>query len=188
MKKVISFMFLSCIAATFCMNLSAKEKKEVPLKDLIVYYSYTGKTEIVAKAMASELNAELLKIDDVERPSKLKAYFSGAFASRKGKAWPIKPFNTDLSAFNRIFIGAPIWWSKAAPEINSFIEQADLSGKSVVVFVTMGSSDPEDAIKALSEKIRAKGGNVLSSFSMKTGRIKDDRLLQLSKKIASTYK
>ncbi|MCB4791664.1 MAG: flavodoxin domain-containing protein [Elusimicrobia bacterium] len=158
------------------------------MKNLVVYYSYTGKTEIVAKAMASELNAELLKIDDVERPSKLKAYFSGAFAALKGKSWPINPLTADISSFDRIFVGSPVWCWKAAPEINSFFDQANLPGKSVVVFVTMGGSSPKEAIRTLSAKAGAKGAKVVSSFSIKTGCMTNEQIAAEAKEIAAKYR
>lgn len=186
MKKVlgVSLLLMFCIIAVSCV-VRAEEKKEGAVKSLIVYYSYSGKTELVAQEMAKGLNASLLKIEDIKKPGKFKAYISGAFAARKGKAWPIKPITIDINSFDRIFVGAPIWWGKCAPEINSFIEQTDFTGKSVVVFVTMGGSDPREALKFLSRKIEAKGGKVLSSFAIKTGGKKNEVIVAEAKETAN---
>ncbi|MCX5781219.1 MAG: flavodoxin domain-containing protein, partial [Elusimicrobia bacterium] len=153
-----------------------------------VYYSYTGNTEIIAKTLAQELNADILKIEDVERPSVLKAYILGTFAARKGKSWPIKSINTDLSKYNRIFVGAPIWCGKTSPELNTFIDQTDFSGKSVVIFVSMAGSNPDMAIKALDTRISARGGKIISSFSIKTVMSKKNDIELKSKDAAQQYK
>jgi hypothetical protein len=51
------------------------------------------------------------------RPTKEQAYGAGKEASQQGKAWPIKPFKTDLSGYDRIFVGSPVWFSMPAPEM-----------------------------------------------------------------------
>jgi flavodoxin len=178
-----------CIVAFFgAVKVKAEEKKEGTVKNLIVYYSYSGKTEIVAQEMAKELNAALVKIEDVNKPGKLKAYFLGAFAARKGKSWPIKPVTIDISAYDRVFVGAPIWWGRCAPEINAFIDQTNFEGKQAVGFVTMGGSNPKEALKFLTGKIEAKGGKIMSSFAIKTGGQKNEAIVNAAKNEAQTFK
>ncbi len=192
MKTIFTRTLLLLLAgAILCTPLlvNGADKKGVKkMKTLIVYYSYTGNTELVAKTVAAEINADLLKIEDVEKPGKLKAYFSGSFAARRGKAWLIKPVNVLLKDYDRIFIGVPVWAGKAAPEINAYIEQAELKGKSVVVFVTMGGSKSDEAIQSLTAKVEAKGGKVASSFSVKTGGTKNEEIAAKAVEIAKQYK
>ncbi|MHB9155395.1 MAG: flavodoxin family protein [Endomicrobiales bacterium] len=158
------------------------------MKNLVVYYSYSGDTEAAALSLAAEIQADTVKVEDVKRPSILKAFLSGALAAHKGRAWPIKPVIADLAAYDRVFIGAPVWWSLCAPEINAFIDQASLSGKQVVVFVTMAGSNPAAALKALAARVEAKGGKTVSSFSIKTGGKKKDAVAALARGIAAPYK
>lgn len=192
MKKVLKKTLLLLLAITIvCAPVlinGAEKKRTKKMKTLIVYYSYTGNTELVANTVAGEIKADILKIEDVERPGKFKAYISGAFAARSGKSWPIKTVNVLLKDYDRVLIGAPIWWGKAAPEINAYVEQADLTGKAIVVFVTMGGSESTEAIKALTAKVEAKGGQVVSSFSIKTGGIKKDEIVAKAKEVAKQYK
>lgn len=168
--------------------LHGAQERSKSMKTLVVYYSYSGMTELVAKSMAAELKGDILKIEDVTKLSKLKVYVSGAFAARKGSSWPIKPIPVDLGNYTRIFIGAPIWWGRVAPEINAFIDQVNLTGKAVIVFVTMGGSNPEEALKALAARAEAKGGKVVSSFSVKTGGAKKEEVAAKAKEIAQKYK
>jgi flavodoxin len=189
MGRTLSKIILVLLAGLLIFSpLNAAQKKGVKkMKTLIVYYSYTGNTELIAKTMATELKADLLKIEDAQTPSKFKAYIKGAFAARKGEPWPIKTVNVLLKDYDRVFIGGPIWWGRVAPSLNGYVEQADLKDRSVIVFVTMGGSEPAEAIKALSASIEAKGAKVVSSFSVKTGGAKKEDLVSKAKEAAKQY-
>lgn len=158
------------------------------MKTLVVYYSYSGLTELVANSIAAELEGDTIKIEDLTKPSKLKVYSFGIFAARQGSSWPIKPIPVALEKYTRIFIGAPIWGGRVAPEINAFIDQVNLAGKAVIVFVTMGGSNPEEALKILAARAEAKGGKVVSVFSVKTGGVKKEDVAAAAKEIAQKYK
>jgi len=189
MKKsfILGTIFLSMVTFLISPNLTFAENKGVTMKSVIVYYSYTGNTEMVAKTLAENIKADTIKIEDVERPSKAKAYSAGAIAARQGKSWPIKPFNKDLSQYGRIFVGCPVWFGMPAPEINAFVEQTDFKGKDVVIFVTMGGSGENTAIKALNSKITAKGGKIVSYFAVKTGMTNSEDIKSKTREIAKQY-
>ena len=89
MKKLICGLVL--LASTICLfSVIAKaEEKQAQMKNLIVYYSYTGNTELVGKTLAEILKADVVKIEDVERPSKEQAYGVGKEASVQGKSYGI---------------------------------------------------------------------------------------------------
>ena len=157
------------------------------MKNLVVYYSFTGNTELVAKTLAGIIKADLLKIEDTVKPSKDEAYSSGKEAATQGKSWPVKPFNKDLSGYDRIFVGCPVWFGMPTPEFNAFVEQVDFSGKQVVVFVTLGGGSQDKAIKTMTEKIAAKGGKVVSSFYVRTKAVSKDDIVTKAKEIAKQY-
>lgn len=187
-KLVLEAVFLAVVIGTVGVcSAKAEETKATPKKDLIVYYSFSGKTELVAKTLADALKADVVGIEDTTKPTKEQAYGPGKEASIQGKSWPIKPFNTDLSAYSRIFVGCPVWFSMPPPEFNAFVEQASITGKQVVVFVTYGGGGQAKAIKAMTDKIAGKGGNVVSSFSVKTGKATDDDIAAKAKEIAQQY-
>ena len=187
MKKLICGLVL--LASMICLfSVIAKaEEKQTQMKNLVVYYSYTGNTELVAKTLAGIIKADVIKIEDIERPSKDDAYASGKVAATQGKSWPVKPFKTDLSGYSRIFVGSPVWFKMPTPEFNAFVEQVNFAGKQVVVFVTMGAGGQDVAIKAMTEKITAKGGKVVSSFFVKTGLVTQDTIVAKTKEIAKQY-
>ena len=73
------------------------------------------------------------------------------------------------------------------PELNAFIEQVDFTGKQVVVFVTLGGGGPDKAIKAMTDKITAKGGKVVSSFFVRTKAVSKDDIVNKAKEISKQY-
>ena len=107
------------------------------MKSLVVYYSLTGKTKLVAQAIAEALNATLVEITET-KPRKLGAfvYLIGGFGAVMNRGSKINPVNVDLKEYDRIFIGSPTWASRPAPAINSFIYQTNFEGRSVVPFFT----------------------------------------------------
>ena len=66
------------------------------------------------------------------------------------KARPaLKGMMKDLTGYDVVFIGYPIWWDAAPRVINTFIESHDLKGKRLIPFATSGSSGIEESVKAL---------------------------------------
>lgn len=61
----------------------------------------------------------------------------------------LKKAELDLSDYDDIYIGYPIWWGIAPREINTFIEANDLKGKRIAIFATSGGSGIDYALKDL---------------------------------------
>ena len=63
----------------------------------------------------------------------------------------MKAFGTDLSAYEVVFIGYPIWWDQAPRVINTFIESHDMKGKTLVPFATSGGSGIGNSVVKLKQ-------------------------------------
>ena len=61
----------------------------------------------------------------------------------------IKNKITNLDEYERVIIGFPVWWYIAPTIINTFIEENDLSGKEIYIFVTSGGSSFGGSLKDL---------------------------------------
>jgi len=133
------------------------------MKKLVVYYSWTGKTKLVATSISKILNADLGKIEEVKERKR------GGYSAMRGRCSQIKPFKFDLAMYDLIFLGTPVWALRPTPAINAFISRADLTDKKVVLFVTMGGLGGRKVVKIMKEKIKARGGKVVTSFIVKTG-------------------
>lgn len=125
------------------------------MKRIIVYYSLSGNTEEAVKAIAERLDCEILKIDTVkEMPKSFAARILVGGGQVAMNIIPeIKPINKDLSVYDEIFIGTPIWNSKGVPAINAFLSDDKICQKVTGLIITSGGGDIDKCVKALETKI-----------------------------------
>ncbi|MBR3083211.1 MAG: NAD(P)H-dependent oxidoreductase [Oscillospiraceae bacterium] len=116
---------------------------------LVVYFSRTGEqytvgvidegnTAIVAKMIAEKTGADLYEIlTETDYPYTYSELTDVAKKEQNEKARPaIKAELPDVSQYDTIFIGAPVWWGDWPMILYTFFESADLSGKNLVPFST----------------------------------------------------
>jgi flavodoxin len=157
------------------------------MKPLVVYYSLTGKTRLVAQAIAETLNATLVEIEE-KRPIPMPfVYLSGSFAAFMNRGSKINPVGVDLRQYERIFIGSPIWAYRPAPAINSFIYQTNFEGRSIIPFFTMGGDNSEKALGNITAKIEKREGKVVGSFAITSYKVSDEEIVARAKEAAKKY-
>jgi hypothetical protein len=120
------------------------------LKNIILYYSYSGKTKRLAEELAGKSGAELVEVKDKKRPGKLKAFFVGCPAAMKMQGWDVEPIGTDLAACDNFIVLGPIWAGHPAPAVTSLLRSIP-RGKSVGVIMVSASGNSA----ALEPKVRA---------------------------------
>lgn len=139
------------------------------MKNLIVYYSWTGNTEVVAKELHQLIGGDLDRIEEVKQRKSGIGFATGAFAAIMGLKSRIKPANFPLVGYDNIFLGAQVWASNCAPAINSYISSADFKGKDVYLFITKADDKvPQKVIDSISKGIEKRGGKVIDSISITT--------------------
>ena len=157
------------------------------MKPLVVYYSLTGKTRLVAQAIAETLNATLVEIEE-KRPIPMPfVYLSGSFAAFMNRGSKINPVGVDLRQYERIFIGSPIWAYRPAPAINSFIYQTNFEGRSIIPFFTMGGDNSEKALGNITAKIEKREGKVVGSFAITSYKVSDEEIVARAKEAIRKY-
>jgi len=157
------------------------------MKSLVVYYSLTGKTRLVAEAIAEALNATLLEIEE-RRPIPFPfVYLSGGFAAFTNRGSKINPIDVDLKQYERIFIGSPIWASRPVPAINSFIYKTNFEGRSVIPFFTMGGDDSKKALANMTTKIEKRQGKVAGSFAITSYGVSDEEMVARAREAVKAH-
>ena len=117
------------------------------MKSLVAYFSTKGNTKIVAEKINSIVDGDLFEIipkapytdEDLDWTNKQSR--SSIEMNDKGSRVEIQNRVDDMSIYDTIYIGFPIWWYTAPHIINSFLEQYDLSNKTIIPFATSGSSN-----------------------------------------------
>lgn len=123
-------------AATGAESISAGRSAAV----LVVYFSRTGNTRLIATQIATALDATLFRIAPAAAyPEDYEAQVAQAEDERqRGFEPPLQGTVPDLSSYETVFLGFPIWGMTAPSVIRSFLSQHDLSGKTLVPFITHG--------------------------------------------------
>ncbi len=115
-------------------------------KALVAYFSASGVTKSLAGRLASAISADLHEIipkqpytsADLDWMDK-KSRSSIEMADKSSRPEIANTVN-NMADYDTIYIGFPIWWYTAPTIINTFLEQQDLTGKTVIPFATSGSS------------------------------------------------
>ena len=115
-------------------------------KVLVAYFSASGTTAKAAKNLAEAAGADLYEIKPAEPYTKAdlnwmdKKSRSSLEMNDKSSRPALADKNANVSAYDTILLGFPIWWYVAPTIINSFLESYDFTGKTIVLFATSGGS------------------------------------------------
>lgn len=153
------------------------------MKSLIIYYSLSKNTKLVAYTLSEILHIDEIEIKDLEERSGFKNMLISSWQAMRERKTNIDPMRVDINDYDLIYFGTPVWASKPAPAIITIIDRCDLRGKDVIPFATMSSSGGESTIKRMSDKIRARGGRVIESFSLKTKGKSDKEIINETEKL-----
>lgn len=124
-------------------NKTASDGKK---RVLVAYFSATNTTEKIAGYIADGLKADRYEIvPEVPYTSEDLDYNNSSSRTTMEMDDPdscpaISGKVSDMGQYDVVFLGFPIWWSKAPRIINTFLESYDFSGKTIVPFCTSGSS------------------------------------------------
>lgn len=140
------------------------------MKSAIIYYSWTGKTDAVAKVLQQITESDLLRLEEVKPRTSSPLSFIGACGSALfGGKSKLRPLAADLKDYDTIYLGSPIWAGHNAPAINAFISNTDLSGKKVYLLITQGDGKtPQAVYDSLKLRIEAHGGKIMDSTFIQT--------------------
>ena len=115
-------------------------------KSLVAYFSATGTTEGAANALAKAARADLYRITPAQPYSSRDLNWNNS-SSRSSvemgndSARPaLAQVAPDLSPYDVVFVGFPIWWYVEPRIIDTFLESTDFAGKTIVPFATSGGS------------------------------------------------
>ncbi len=134
---------------------------------LVIYYSLEGNVEFLAKKLAESINADLFKIETVKEYPKsgLLKFFHGGKDVLGGYKPELKKSIPNLSAYDKIVIGSPVWAAKPAAPLNTLFEKADFTGKKCYAFASSGGGSVEKCLKIMAQGIEKNGGKLESTAS-----------------------
>ena len=132
--------FLACNCDGNSCSDDASAKDAAKTKPLVVYWSWsdTHNTKVVAE-MLQQKTGEMVTPYPNDFGSVMQL---GQRDLQQPKAPAIKEMNLDLSKYDPIYVGTPIWFSTYAPPVRTFLQSYDFKGKTVALFCTHGQGNP----------------------------------------------
>lgn len=147
MKRLILALAAVLLAAAFAVPGFCLEDTAQPAgKVLVAYFSRTENTRPLAEAAAAYYGADLFEItakvpysdEDINYHDKKSR--SSVEQNDPGARPELAAMPGDLSEYDTVVLAYPIWWGQAPRIICTFVESADLAGKTIVPFCTSASS------------------------------------------------
>ena len=167
MKKLTAILFaimltLSCLPMAVAEETAAAEQPAEPASHILVaYFSATGTTKGVAEKLAEGLKADLYEIvpEEPYTDADLNYNDRSSRTSIETDDPSCRPAIAgelpDLTAYDTVLIGYPIWWGDVPRIVSNFVENVDLTDKTLAVFFTSGGSGLGGSMKHLEEQAGA---------------------------------
>lgn len=172
MKYLFFFIFLfgslSCSSQTRTENQIESSEKTSD-KILIVYLSRTKNTKAIAEMIQEQVGGDLVELELVNPyPENYQAIVAQVARENETGFLPsLKTKIDDIAQYDIVFVGFPTWGMQLPPPMKSFLNEYDLSGKTVIPFNTnagYGVGSSFDKVKEL-----CPNSIILKGFSIKGG-------------------
>lgn len=162
MKKILIIAFMTAVMAMPLLS-----------DPLVVYFSRSGNTESVAERIAARADADIFDIETVqEYPEDYDELLDYARDEQRSDARPeLSTHIDDIDRYDVIFLGYPNWWGDMPMPLYSFLDEYDLSSKTIMPFVTSGGSGFSRTIRSI-EDAEPKA-IVLEGLSIRDRRVHD---------------
>ena len=143
------------------------------MKPLVVYYSRSGITKKVAIELAQALGCDIEELVDTQKRSGLFGWIRSGRQAMKEKLTTLQPLKKDITQYDIVIVGGPIWASKMSVPVRTFIAQNKDKMKEVAFFFTSGGKDNEPKIFPAMEQFCGKRPR--ATLGLRTVEVKKDQ-------------
>jgi flavodoxin len=155
------------------------------MKSLVVYYSRTGRTKTVGKAIAKELKADSDEIIDLKKRLGIINWFIAGSDATRRKLTKIK-VKKKPESYDMIIIGTPIWGKNMTPAVRAYLTNHNLGGKKVCFFCTSGGDNVEKAFAEM--KKLAPKSVIVGKLGIRMQEVKSDSYEEKVKSFVKSLK
>ncbi len=170
MKKLLTLAAAALLLAGCNQTAKETETTKGP-RCLVLYYSQTGTTEVVAQTIADLIGEEAVKFD-------VKEPYNGTFQETIDRCQDemaedivptLKNLTVNIDDYDVIFLGYPIWFGTYARPVMALLQEVDFEGKTIVPFCTFGSGGLEASVADL--RAACPEANVTDGFGIRAARM-----------------
>lgn len=160
MKKIL----LSFAAMAAVTTVSAQ-------KVLVLFYSETGTTKMVAEEIQKQIGADIESIEAVEpyTGNFQETIQRGQREMQTGQLPALKPLTKKIADYDVIFLGYPIWFGTYAMPIATLVKEQNFAGKTIVPFCTFGSGGLNTSTDNLKKALPQ--ANIVKGYGLRTARV-----------------
>jgi len=169
---LILFIVSGCGKEDNSISNNNSDDVKTSSNSIVLYFSATGTTKKIAERIASKSGSELIEIiPKVAYTSDDLNYNSDCRANREQNDSSARPEikNTiDISKYDVIYLGYPIWWGTNPKIILTLLDNYDFTGKTIIPFCTSGSTGISGSVNDLrnyNSKLDIKDGKRFSASS-----------------------
>lgn len=132
------------------------------MKVLIAYYSKSGNTEKAAKIINDIITEKGVQVTIQKiKPLREEGLIAGTLKAITRFEVPIMNQDLDVSKYDLVIVGTPMWAASPAPAVNSYLADiTGLNGKDTALFVSSGTNYGRFAARSMASKIQKKGGKI----------------------------
>ncbi len=140
---------------------------------LVVYYSRTGHTRIVAEAIARSLGAELEALGERTKRLGFRGYLSGGRDAMRHKQAELLPVQNDPANYDVVVAGSPVWAFTLCPAVRTYLSQSADALHRVAFFCTHGGGG---ASRSYSEAEKLIGKPLVATLALRDRAVRDGNL------------
>jgi flavodoxin len=145
------------------------------MKICIIYHSETGNTRHVAQHLASVCDGKLIDITDKATYNRLTRFLVWCKMARGEEKTPIEPSSIDVSGFDQLVFGSPVWAFKPTPAIHAAIDSLNgCEGKKATAFCTHGGH-PGETAEVFQKWIEARGMKCVGNANISDKDIENEK-------------
>jgi len=142
----------------------------------VVYFSRSGNTALAARHVAKRLEAQLFPLEAPEYELGMAGLAHAVKDANARRSQPevlpdITPRTIDLTPFDTVWLGSPVWLYSPAPPIWAFVEHNRFDGQQVVLFNTFNSHIGQRFIDEFRQLVMAQGARSFRHVFVKRGRM-----------------
>ncbi len=138
------------------------------MKSAVIFYSHTGTTRALAEALVEHLAAAgaVTRIELQPTDESRNFFAQGRRAFKRIRA-QLAPVEIDLSAYDCVCLGTPVWAFGPAPAMNAYLDRCrGLTGKEVVLFCTSGGTGAARTFKYMRNQLTAQSVRMFREIAL----------------------
>jgi len=139
------------------------------MKDLVVYYSRTGKTARAAREIAARLGADIRELRETRGRKGPWGFIAAGRQAIMGVHSTLVDPDFSLKGYDRVVLCQPFWASYAVPAVNTFLAGIDPPGKRFILVAVKGGTPAAKLFARLTAGLESRGGKVISTLELRGG-------------------